>query len=742
MPASLLLFATALVVALPAAGILVFSGVQLRRQAMREAAEDVRRLSDAVAAHQETLLAGAEQLIHALSQVPEVRRRDAARVHELLAGILRLNAQYSNLFIADPAGNVWAQALDQAPFSAADRRYFRQAMASGRLSSGEYLIGRSSGRPTLTFAEPFRDARGELAGVICVGFDPGLYRRFLPQSTLAGGMNYLLLDHRGVVIARGADDARFVGRPFPPVLFESALTGAEGEVSAVVSMAGDERLVARRRLWLPGEDRPYLLVLTSVPIARLRAGVDRGTLRDVALLLVVLFAAASLAWLLGERSIAGPLRRLESATRRVAGGDLQVRVAGAPGSREVEALARSVDDMARQLEERERARRHSEQLYLQSQKMESVGRLAGGIAHDFNNLLTVINGHCALLKDTLADRPDVAEDLDVIRSAGESAGALTRQLLAFSRKQLLKPQLVDLNQLLAGTDRMLRRVLGEDVRLVTRLAAGLWPIRADPGQVEQVVMNLAVNARDAMPHGGTLTLETSNVVVPPPEGAGLRSAGDDEHVLLAVSDTGDGMDAATLERIFEPFFTTKQERGTGLGLSTVYGIVTQSGGRVTVESAPGRGSVFRVVFPREREVVAPPPGAARSVADPGARTILVAEDSDPVRALMRDVLELRGHRVLAARSGEEAMAVAEQHAGPIDLLLADVVMPGMSGRELAERLGTSRPELRVLFVTGYTDDRILTEGLLQARIDLLEKPFTPDVLLWKIGEVLGRRARV
>jgi signal transduction histidine kinase/CheY-like chemotaxis protein len=738
MPARLLLFATALLVALPAAGIIVYSGVQLRRQAMREAAEEVRRLSDTLAAHQESLVAGAQQLIHALSQLPEVRRRDAARVHDLLAGIHRLNAQYSNLFIADAAGTVWAQALDQPPFSAADRRYFKQAVASGRLSSGEYLIGRSSGKPTLTFAQPFRDARGELAGIICIGLDPGLYRRFLPPSALAGGMNYLLLDHRGVVIARGSDEARFVGRPFPPVLFEGALGGNEGEVATTVSMAGDERLVSRRRLWLPGEDRPYLLVLTSVPTAGLRAGADRATLRDVGLLLLVLFAAASLAWLLGERSIAGPLRRLESATRRVAGGDLQVRVAGAPGSREVEALARSVDDMARQLDERERARRHSEQLYLQSQKMESVGRLAGGIAHDFNNLLTVINGHCALLRDTLTDRPDALEDLEVIRSAGESAGSLTRQLLAFSRKQLLQPRVVDLNLLLAGTDRMLRRVLGEDVRLVTHLAPGLWPIRADPGQVEQVVMNLAVNARDAMPRGGTLTLETANVLLPP-GGEGPRSAGDEDHVLLAVSDTGEGMDAATLERLFEPFFTTKNERGTGLGLSTVYGIVTQSGGRVAVESAPGRGTVFRVHFPRERDVVAPPPGVERSAADPGTRTILVAEDSDPVRALMRDVLELRGHRVLDARSGEEAVALSEQHAGPIDLLLADVVMPGMSGRELAERLGASRPELRVLYVTGYTDDRILTEGLLQARIDLLEKPFTPDALLWKIGEVLGRR---
>ncbi|HEX7488393.1 MAG TPA: cache domain-containing protein, partial [Anaeromyxobacteraceae bacterium] len=544
------LIATGLMVAVPAAAIIVYSGLQLRDRALEDAKHDAQRLADAIAAEQESLVSGAEQLMSALAQLPEVRQGDSGRVHALLSAMLKLNAQYSNLFISDPGGRVWAQGRDGPSFDVADRRYFRQALASGRLSSGEHVISRATGRPAVNFAVPFRGADGAVAGVICVGFDLDRHRRLVADPSLPTGTNYLLLDHRGVVLARGIADEKFLGRPLPPAMFQQFLEAPDEATWIGPSMAGDERLVAMRKVRLEGEATPHLYVGASVPVKPVFARADRALLRNVALFLPFLLLAGALAWLFGERSIAEPLRQLESATRRIAAGDLQVRVSGTAGAREIGALARTFDGMARQLAEREKARLLSEQLYrqlfevesdalflvdrqtgqilevnpaaaqlfgysrdelvrlratelsaepeksraslaagsghivterryrhkdghlfpvelvatfftwdgravafaalrdltqrkaaeaenrallerfFQAQKMESVGRLAGGIAHDFNNLLTVIGGHCALIREVVKDRPEVVEDLDVIRQAAASAAALTRQLLA------------------------------------------------------------------------------------------------------------------------------------------------------------------------------------------------------------------------------------------------------------------------------------------------------------------------
>jgi CheY-like chemotaxis protein len=306
---------------------------------------------------------------------------------------------------------------------------------------------------------------------------------------------------------------------------------------------------------------------------------------------------------------------------------------------------------------------------------------------------------------------------------------------------VLQPRVLDVNALVAGIHRMLTRLIGEDVALVTRPGDGLWAVRADPGQLEQIVVNLVVNARDAMPHGGTVTIETGNVMLDESYTRRHPALDPGPYVLLAVSDTGTGMDAAIQARLFEPFFSTKGSRGTGLGLSTVLGIVQQSGGHVAVYSEPGMGSTFKVYLPREaavpeRPTATPPPRRAAPV---GAETILVAEDSEGVRHLVRDVLARAGYRVLEARDGEEALRVAREHAGPIHLLLTDVVMPGAGGRAAAEGLTAARPETRVVYMSGYTEDAILTKSVLEAGADFLEKPFTPRDLEQKVREVLGRR---
>ncbi len=383
-------------------------------------------------------------------------------------------------------------------------------------------------------------------------------------------------------------------------------------------------------------------------------------------------------------------------------------------------------------------RKQLEQQLRQVQRLEAVGRLAGGVAHDFNNLLTIVNGYSQLLLDRLPAGETMREQVEEIKSAGERAASLTRQLLAFSRQQILAPQVMDLNAAVANMDKMLRRLIGEDIELETSLGEGLGRVKADPGQIEQVIMNLAVNARDAMPQGGRVTIETANVELDEAYARAHIAVKPGPYVMLAVSDTGCGMEAETRARLFEPFFTTKEkDKGTGLGLSTVYGIVKQSGGNIWVYSEPGRGSTFKIYLPRVDDVAEAGRQAGRRLASvQGKETVLLAEDEQPVLRLVRTVLEACGYTVLEAARVEEALEISKRHEGPIHLLLTDVVMPQMSGRQLAERLATTHPETKVLYISGYADNAIVHHGVLDAGTAFLQKPFTPDTLARKVREVL------
>jgi CheY-like chemotaxis protein len=370
--------------------------------------------------------------------------------------------------------------------------------------------------------------------------------------------------------------------------------------------------------------------------------------------------------------------------------------------------------------------------------MEAIGRLAGGIAHDFNNLLTAINGYSDLGLRKIADDSPVRRNLNEIRKAGERAAGLTRQLLAFSRKQVLQPKVLQLNSIIADIDKMLKRLIGEDVALLTVLNPALEQIKADPGQIEQILMNLVVNARDAMPKGGKLTIETANVYLDEEYARSHNSVQPGSYIMLAVSDTGHGIDAKTRERIFEPFFTTKEVgKGTGLGLSTVYGIVKQSGGNIWVYSEVGRGTTFKVYFP----IVKQPAEAIQRLTRPielpgGSETVLLVEDEDLVRKMAKEILQMSGYYVLEARQGIEALALTKEFDKPIHLMVTDVVMPQMSGPELAGHLERSSPHIRVLYMSGYTDEAIVHHGVLKEGVAFLEKPFTPDALALKVREVL------
>ena len=410
--------------------------------------------------------------------------------------------------------------------------------------------------------------------------------------------------------------------------------------------------------------------------------------------------------------------------------------------------ARLLQSARRELAEREKAEaalRRTEEQLRHAQKMEAVGRLAGGIAHDFNNVLSVILSYSEMIRGDLRPEEPMRADIEEIRTAALRAADLTRQLLAFSRQQVILPKIVDLNHIVTGMDKMLGRLVGADVEVTLLPAARLHKVKADPGQIEQIVMNLVVNARDAMPGGGKLTIQTNNVELDEHYASEHLGVTPGPYVMLAVTDTGIGMDKETQAQVFEPFFTTKEKgKGTGLGLSIVFGIVKQSGGHIWLYSEPGKGTTFKVYFPRmdARVEVSPsqPPdseGGRGSEGDRGFETILLVDDNDQVRAVARGILRRAGYTVLEAPGAGEALLVVEQYGAKINLLVTDVVLPRMNGPVLVERIRTTRPDIKVLFMSGYTDEAIIQHGILDSGAAFLQKPITPEALTRKVREVLG-----
>jgi two-component system, cell cycle sensor histidine kinase and response regulator CckA len=429
----------------------------------------------------------------------------------------------------------------------------------------------------------------------------------------------------------------------------------------------------------------------------------------------------------------GRLDNFEIKWKRKDGNAITVRLSGRTVAREVES-----DEILEVIAEDVTEKRVLEDQFRQAQKMEAVGRLAGGVAHDFNNLLMVISGYTEVLLERLEPGGSLTQRVEAIQQAADRATTLTRQLLAFSRKQLLELKVVDVNTIVSDMERLLRPLIGENIELTTRLGASLGRTRADAGQLEQVIMNLVVNAKDAMPAGGKIRIQTANAVLDDSYRREHTYIRPGPYVMLSVSDTGVGMDKETRSRIFEPFFTTKEKgKGTGLGLSTVYGIVKQSGGYIFAHSEVGQGTTFRIYLPRVEDAAEPADAVNHSGAGAhGSETVLLVEDEESVRALVRETLEARGYTVLEAENGETALQIVSASTKQIDLLITDVVMPGMSGRELASQLARSHPQTRVLFLSGYTEDAIIHEGGLEPGTAFLQKPFTLQNLSRRVRDVL------
>jgi len=854
-----------LIIALPAAGMIIYSGVKLRNEAVRIALMDSQRLADSMALQQQSMVAGAQQLVSALAQLPEVRNHNRAKVEPLLVDILKLNSQYSNIALIDRKGQVWATSVHTLLNAVvADRRYFKNPMATGRFSSGEYIISRAIFKPVINFGYPLKNERGEADGVISIGYDLGYYRKSFVGAKLPPGSNYLLIDHKGVMLSGAVNNNQYVGKKFNPQQLKQMQEGPE-EVHATGSLLGEGKyFIAFRRMMLRGEQTPYMYIRVGIPTEVVLAQADLTLWSNLALFMSCLLLALSTAWLIGKRSIADRIALLGKASRLIAQGNLDARVSSLVAGGELGVLGESFDTMAQELATEEQARRASEQNYqeifnasqdaiilhdqetgrileandavkrmygysreemlgltmqqiscdgfpyqpeeaagretdaphaatrsfewrcrrkngdcfwtevvvsstsiggegcslavarditernkaesekrvledqlYQIQKIESIGRLAGGIAHDLNNLLTPIMGYSQLLKRESLPEQKSYYMADQIFLASNKAQVLVQQLLSFSRKQLLDMKAVDLDHVVASFYDILRRTIRESIEIHLNPSAEGCRIRADANQIEQIIMNLAVNAQDAIDGKGTINLETAPMVLDEEYARHHASVKPGKYLMLAVTDNGCGMDKETMEHIFEPFFTTKPVgQGTGLGLATVYGLVKQHEGNIWVYSEPGKGCTFKVFFPVVNEEVMAEEAASTQQVQFSAdnRTILLVEDNEMLRCMVRDLLINYGFDVVEAEDPGQALRLAEGRS--IDLLITDVVMPGLTGPELHERLLKKFPGLIVLFMSGYTNTVIVKHGVPGSGVNFIQKPFSVDNFLLKVEKLL------
>jgi signal transduction histidine kinase/CheY-like chemotaxis protein len=692
---------------------------------------------------------GTRRLLWAMSVLPEITGGDPDACEQRLNAILQEYTQYSTLSVMLPNGETKCSTrIGSRGLNVLQRDYFQRVLMNREFSVGDFQIGQVSKIPIIGFGYPKFDENGNLALVTYASITvswlsaaDAIFRSQLPPDSMV-----TMLDSKSVVTAQQPNVGE-AGKPLPPELLNH-LVGESG-IFQETPADGIARVYAYTTVPnLPDRSRK---VLVGIPVPHAFADSRLWVSLAVTILLIGLVFLA--VWFGTDWFVVRDVRVLIEAAKKLAAGDLTART-GISDSDEIGQLAFAFDTMATSLEKQSRERQKAEEslrLKLEherelqerlrhAQRLEAVGRLAGGVAHDFNNILTIISGYNQILIAE-EESPKKRNALETVQKATDRAATLTRQLLAFSRKQVLQPKIFNLYDLVASLVRMLPRLIGEDIRLSTVGESKQAIVKADPGQIEQVIMNLVVNARDAMPTGGELVIGTSVVDITETTIDNQHDIVAGSYVCLKVRDTGHGMSEEVLAKIFEPFFTTKEPgKGTGLGLATVYGIVKQSGGFVKVRSRCGQGTMFEVYIPRATEssaaTAADPRSGANSGRNNGSRILLV-EDEVEVRKLVCSLLERDGHHVVQAGNGVKALEIIRTAQTAFDLLITDVIMPEMSGPEFAARAAEIYPSLPVLYMSGYTDDFIVHHGMTDKGLSFIEKPFTADALKAKIRDVLA-----
>jgi signal transduction histidine kinase/ActR/RegA family two-component response regulator len=741
------LFALIILTVLPIIGVQIFDELDLRARRDEEGRDQALRLVRLVANEQSKVVAGARQLLTALGNIPLVRGLDAVSCNTFLTELARSYPQYLSIVSIDLAGHpVCATGPVEQTANLGDESFFKLAVATRAFTVGDYQVEDRSQRRVIYLAQPYFDSKGDIAGVVAAGLSLDWFNQEIARNPLPAKATVSVIDRQGTILARYPGREQFVGTQIPGQSHSNLLTGGEG-VREAPGFDG----IARIYSYAPLPDGVGGLTFSvGLNKGEFLKGANAENRRDAIVIGGSLLVTLLLAGIGARVFISRPVRALLDAAERLRQGNVDARVQSRKDRSEFGRLGMAFNAMAAAIENREQdlerrvrertaalnqamqAQQVAEAALHESRKMETIGRLTGGVAHDFNNLLAAIVGNIELARARLSSgHPGVSRLDAAMRSAKRGAG-LVQQLLAFARRQTLRPATVDLNRHIRGSEDMLQRLLRSDLTVETRLSPDAWLVRVDPNQLDAAILNLAINARDAMPNGGLLRLETTNVVLPCRPGQ-EDLAGD--FVALTVSDTGSGISPEILEQVFEPFFTTKEVgAGSGLGLSMVQGFVKQSSGSIHIDSEVGRGTSVTLYLPRSTDDVRTPYAKAEEP-EPGAGTILLVDDDAEVGLVTAQLLELSGYRVITARDSAEAMGCFQREGNRIDVLITDLVLrDGLNGVELAAAIHQERPDLPVLLITGYSD--ALRNEDTQDQMPVLMKPYEHATLAHAVRQAM------
>lgn len=721
---------------MPCLGILLYSGIEQRRERIETAKSDVSLLTRTMAEAQKGITQSTKQILSTLSLLPAIQTEDPGECNLLFRAILEQNPNFDNITLVDLSGQVIASGKTFTETNLADRKHVKEALEKKDFAVGEYIITRvGTANPAFTFAYPVFDKENNLRALLTAAIKLDVFARFYDVTTLPEKSFLAVTDHNGIRMFYypAQKNTNPIGQPIQTKPWNIANNGADEGLFFATGSDGLRRIFAYEKIQLSDENTPYLYVWAGIPEDYILRPANAALTRNILLLLLTTVASLLISWVIGRKTLISPIQRLVTLTREFSQGNFEARIERNTQTGEIAILTEAFHDMAKTLAEKIQL----EEQYRQTQKMEAIGQLAGGVAHDFNNMLGVILGYAELALEEVNQSHPLYNKLKEIQKAALRSADITRKLLAFARKQEIEPRVLDLNETVEGMLKMLRRLIGEDINLTWLPGAGLWPVKVDPSQIDQILANLCINGRDAIAGIGQITVQTENSTLDVEYCAAHTEFVPGEYVRMTVTDSGCGIDQTTLPQIFDPFFTTKDvSAGTGLGLATVFGAVKQNNGFINVSSELGLGTSFTIYLPRhhgdtkqrDKELTLP---IMRDNA-----TILLVEDEATILSMTMTMLESLGYTVLPADSPEQAIRRAAEFAGEIDMLITDVVMPGLNGRDLADLLVEKYPKMRCLFMSGYTADIITNHGVLDNGLYFIQKPFTKNNLAVKIRQVM------